>query len=130
MCAWLHSPTGDKAADRLQAQESSAVKIRNSTVKYHTQISYLSRQNLQKLRRKDRKEIKNNKAFSYKLCNTLHFCLLKYFSSMRHVSLEMWVDTGRASLNKLLQVSKGTPNNEAANNVYPVTNDRKQMQYV
>jgi hypothetical protein len=32
MCALLHSPTEDKAADRLQAQTSSAVKIRIRTV--------------------------------------------------------------------------------------------------
>jgi hypothetical protein len=62
MCAWLHSPTGDKAADRLQAQKSSAIKIRNSTVRYHTQISYLSRQSLQKPRdRTGKKERKKEK---------------------------------------------------------------------
>jgi len=48
---------------------------------------------------------------------------------MWHVSLEMWVDTGTAFLNKLLPVSKDTPNNKAVNNESPVTNDRKQMHY-
>jgi len=42
----------------------------------------------------------------------------------------MWVDTNTAFLNKLLPVSKATPNNKAVNNESPVTYDRKQMQYV
>jgi hypothetical protein len=48
MCALLHFPTGDKAADRLQAQKSSAVKIRKSTARHNKQISYLSRHSIQK----------------------------------------------------------------------------------
>jgi hypothetical protein len=66
MCALLHSPTAGKAADRLQAQKSSAVKIRNSTVRYHTQISYLSRQSLQKPRDRTGNKERKNKVFGYK----------------------------------------------------------------
>jgi hypothetical protein len=49
---------------------------------------------------------------------------------MWHVSLEMWIDTGRDFLNNPMPVSKATPNNTAVNNESLVTNDRKQMQYV
>jgi hypothetical protein len=44
---------------------------------------------------------------------------------MQNVNLEMWVDTWTAFLNKLLPMSKVTPNNKTLNKESPVTNDRK-----
>ena len=90
---------------------------RNSTVRNHTQISYLSRQSLQKPRRQERKERKiNHLVISYVIHCIFSFWSTTLFFSMWHVSLEVWVDTGGAFLNKLLPVSKDTPNNKAIHN--------------